>query len=250
MGDAETSEFGTIVPSFMVSDMIGFFQTIDQAWKAMDGDVGRYIVSEYEQRAKVKILGWLELGGMSGICCNKKLIRSSDDFKGLLVRAPTKTRLLFMEDLGAKPVSMSSAEVYTALQYGTLDAVDTAIDSIVTRKFYQVARNITIGPWTPSHSTGIAMNLDLWNKLSHEDQTAFLECAKFGTEYTRTETAATDAAALKFLKSQQDVQVFEVPAETLNSWRSASYPRQLKLLEELAGKEQAKKLLDLAGQYK
>jgi len=249
-GEIDACEFTPIVPSLGINDVIGLFATKEQAWKAMDGDLGSFLEKEFEEKANIKILSWLELGGTDGLCCAKKSIRSLEDFEGLLVRAPTPNVLLFLEDVGATPVAMSSAEVYTAIQYGTLDGAITAIDSVVRRKFYEVAPYITFVALSPSHSSGIGMNLDVWNKLSPVDQAIFLECARLGTEYTRNQSSAVVAKALKFLKEQPDVEVYEVPADVLKEWQEAAYPGQIKQIEEAAGAEQAKKLVDIVETYK
>jgi TRAP-type C4-dicarboxylate transport system substrate-binding protein len=250
LGEIETGEFAPIVPSISVMDVIGLFATKEQAWRAMDGELGRILEKEMEEKANIKILSWMELGGTDGICNAKQPIQSLDDFKGLLMRAPTPEVLLFLEDMGATPVSMSSSEVYTAIQYGTLDGAVTAIDSVVRRKFYEVAPYITFGALAPSHSPGIGMNLDVWNELSPEDQNAFIECAKLATEYTRSQSSTVVADALKFLKEQPDVEVYEVPADVLKEWQEAAYPGQISQFEEAVGAEQAKQLVDIVQSYK
>jgi len=58
----------------------------------------------------------------TALLSNRK-IKTIDDFKGLLVRSCSPGDRMFVS-LGAKPTYIATPEIYTALQLGTIDAVD------------------------------------------------------------------------------------------------------------------------------
>ena len=251
MADALSIRFSKVVPeALVVSGLCGLGESASQFHRALDGKLGELLDKEFQRKAKVKVIAWTELGGTDGIVCKKKQIRTIGDFKGLLIRAPGPANMLFLKDVEASPVSISSAEVYTALQYGTIDGAITAMDSVVKRKFHEVAPNVTWAFIGYTMSTGLAMNLDKWNTLPPDIQKIFLESGKLATEYTRTHSWNVKTEAVTFLKAQSKVHFYEVPKKEFSAWQEKVLPSQIKLLKKVAGAQRATELLDILDSYR
>jgi len=251
MGDALSIRFSKVVPeALLVSGLCGLGESESQFHRALDGELGALLDKEFQKKANIKVIAWTELGGTDGIVCKKKQIRTIEDFKGLLIRAPGPANILFLRDVEASPVDVSSAEVYTALQYGTIDGAITALDSVVKRKFYEVAPHVTSASIGCTMSTALAMNLDKWNKLSPNIQKIFLECGKLAAEYTRTHSWNVKTEAVKFLEAQPKVHLYEVPKQEFLSWQEKVLPSQIKLLKKVAGEQRAVELLGILDSYR
>jgi TRAP-type C4-dicarboxylate transport system substrate-binding protein len=64
--------------------------------------------------------------------------------KGLKIRVPdAPAYLAFPKSLGANPTPIAFAEVYLALQNGTVDAQENPLPTIEAKKFYEVQKNIS-----------------------------------------------------------------------------------------------------------
>jgi len=251
MGDALSIRFSKVVPeALLVSGLCGLGESASQFHRALDGKLGELLEKEFQKKANAKVIAWTELGGTDGIVCKKKQIRTIEDFKGLLIRAPGPANMLFLKDVEASPVSISSAEVYTALQYGTIDGAITALDSVVKRKFFEVAPNVTWAFIGYTMSTALAMNLDKWNKLPPDIQDIFLESGKLATKYTRTHSWNVKTEAVKFLKAQPKVHFYEVPKKEFSAWQEKVLQSQIKLLKKVAGEQRAVELLDILDSYR
>jgi TRAP-type C4-dicarboxylate transport system substrate-binding protein len=74
---------------------------------------------------------------------SKFLVNSLDDLKGKKVRIFAKSQADFFQALGAEPVSIPLAEVYTALERGTVDAVVTGPESGAGLKLNEVVGHVT-----------------------------------------------------------------------------------------------------------
>jgi len=130
----------TLVPNASVSG-IGFaFPDYASVWKAMDGKLGDYVRG---QIAKAGIIAMDKIwdNGFRQITTSTKPIQTADDLKGLKIRVPVSPLWTSMfKAFGSAPASLNFAEVYTALQTGTVDAQENPLAIISTAKLYEVQK--------------------------------------------------------------------------------------------------------------
>src|SRR6516165_1415427 len=76
--------------------------------------------------------------------CNKPLVMP-DDFRGLKMRIQgSKVLDAVARELGAIPQIMAFSELYQALQTGVVDGEDNVPSNILTQKFYEVQKHLTV----------------------------------------------------------------------------------------------------------
>ncbi|MEO8739156.1 MAG: sialic acid TRAP transporter substrate-binding protein SiaP [Casimicrobiaceae bacterium] len=102
-------------------------------------------------------------------------VRVPADMKGMKFRTPdSPLYTLFPKAVGANPTPIAFAEVYLALQNGTVDGQENPLPTILAKKFYEVNKNISLtGHMTDSLVTLVAPGV--WKKLSPADQKIFQE---------------------------------------------------------------------------
>lgn len=110
--------------------------------------------------------------GERHVTSNKPVARP-EDMKGLKIRVPdAPLYTMFPRAVGANPTPIAFAEVYLALQNGTVDAQENPLPTIEAKKFYEVQKNIVLtGHITDSLLTVISGIT--WNKLMPADQQVF-----------------------------------------------------------------------------
>ena len=114
---------------------------------------------------------------------NKKLVKTPEDIKGMVFRVPsTPLFVQIFEALGAKPVPLSSGEIYTAIQLGTVSGEDNSIPVQYDFKTHEVAKNFTIWNYIADLST-MFINRELWEGMSDADKAVFLEGAKIWIDH-------------------------------------------------------------------
>ena len=83
------------------------------------------------------------------------------------------------------PTPIAFAEVYLALQNGTVDAQENPLPTIEAKKFYEVQKNISL----TGHIVDSLLTVDLaarrWNKLSDADKKIFTEVTRRGRRQGR-----------------------------------------------------------------
>lgn len=99
-------------------------------------------------------------------------IKSPENMKGLKIRVPNAPLyMMFPLAVDANPTPIAFAEVYLALQQGTVDAQENPLPTIQAKKFYEVQKYISL----TGHISDALMTIvggPAWGAMSPEDQTA------------------------------------------------------------------------------
>jgi len=109
---------------------------------------------------------------------SNKPINKPEDMKGLKIRVPdAPLYTMFPRAVGANPTPIAFAEVYLALQNGTVDAQENPLPTIDAKKFYEVQKYIVLtGHITDALITIVAGGT--WGKLSEVDKKVFEDVLK------------------------------------------------------------------------
>ncbi|PWV99273.1 tripartite ATP-independent transporter DctP family solute receptor [Hoeflea marina] len=99
-------------------------------------------------------------------------IKTPADMKGLKIRVPNAPLyMMFPIAVEANPTPIAFAEVYLALQQGTVDAQENPLPTIQAKKFHEVQKYITL----TGHISDALMTIvggPTWGGMSAEDQAA------------------------------------------------------------------------------
>jgi TRAP-type mannitol/chloroaromatic compound transport system substrate-binding protein len=134
---------------------------------------------------------------------SRKPVRTMADLNGLKLRT-AGAWLEISKSLGAAPVTMPGAEVYTSIERGAIDATEwgTLYENQSTG-FHKVAKYVIIpGVHQPVAPFEVMFNKDAWAKLSAMDQALIEQAAKLVTFETWTKIGQEDAKALDFYRKQ------------------------------------------------
>ncbi len=143
-----------------------------------------------------------------------KAVNSTKDFADVKARTYDKNSANFVKMAGGNAVALPWGEVYSALQTGMVNGVVTSSASGKDGKLWEVLKNFTkIGYAYPLQA--VTINLDYWNSLSKDQQTAMLKAAKEIEAMQWEESKKEDAVALKML-GDNGMRVSE-PSATLKS---------------------------------
>ena len=146
-------------------------------WKAYrDSKLFRDIAKGYEDKTKHKIAA-LTYYGERMVTANKG-IKKPEDMKGMKLRVPpAPLYLMLAKSVGANATPIAFAEVYLALQQGTVDGQENPLPTIMAKKFYEVQSHIMLtGHITESLLTIVGRHV--WTKLSHDDKKVFADTMK------------------------------------------------------------------------
>jgi TRAP-type C4-dicarboxylate transport system substrate-binding protein len=149
-----------------------------------------------------------------------------EDFKGKKIRCPGANLATLVKSIGATPLSVSGGEVYTSLQTGVIDSNFTDAPYMVSSKFYEVAKHLTIlghgGAGLPLFDRiGYAINTKSLKKLSSQDQEILLKVSKKMAAVATDKMKAESQKALNALK-KNGVEFHYLSAEDIAKWDKES----------------------------
>jgi len=163
--------------SLPISAMISSMLAIGEDPKVMAAAMNEFQLLNCErcteERANNNVIGlsWSATGAYHVMC--KDPIKGLSDLQGKKIRATSGIGIA-MQAIGAAPVSITTAEMYEAMQRGQLDC---AVGASAWLDTYNL-KDFTKGIWSNAVGSYFgtmnwAINLDVWNDLSEEQQKAF-----------------------------------------------------------------------------
>ncbi|MEA2879043.1 MAG: hypothetical protein QOF14_4239 [Hyphomicrobiales bacterium] len=202
-------------------------------WKAYrDSKLFRDIAKGYEDKTKHKVIA-LTYYGQRMVTANKA-INKPEDMKGMKLRVPPAPLfLMFTKSVGANATPIAFAEVYLALQQGTVDGQENPLPTIMAKKFYEVQTHIMLtGHITESLLTIVGSGV--WAKLSEPEKKIFeevlIEAASRATNQIRASEQKTADELRKLGKTvvEPDRAAFRAAALPLHNdgsggWSQAEY---------------------------
>lgn len=228
MGLNSTAMWTTVIPALNVLDVPFLLPTYESVAKAIDGGLGRTLDEEFEKKG-VHNLIWADYGYVQ-FANNKRPLTKPEDFAGLQLRGYGQIPAETIQALGASPVTMGAAEVYMAIQRGTIDGQTSGTTAMFARKIYEVAKYLTMTNHAFCEFT-LAMNKAKWDALAPEQQKALTEAAAEIRDEIRKETRAEDDKTAAELR-KAGMEVFEVPASDVAMWQAATMPVREKFIRD------------------
>lgn len=191
----------------------GCWASYDHYFRFLDTPEVRKLASaEFTRYFNSQLLAALAFGtGLVGR--RDKPIEKVADYKGLKMRTSGTAQATMYKALGAIPVGLSSKEIYTALQRGTIQGATSGVSRWRRSKLYEVAPYLTIDPTLPYLSMWLVINNDTWKKLSPADRKIFTDTARQIESWTRKNAAQERTTDLAFLKSKAKALVELPPSE-------------------------------------
>lgn len=224
---ASTSSLSTMYKNYYLFDTPYLFLNSQEVYDiAFNGKAGTKIM---EGVSDVKLRGMaMWENGFRNYTNNAHTIRLPEDVKGQKIRTmENDIHLKAWSAIGANPTPMAFSELFTAMQQGTVDGEENPIGIIVSNRFYEVQKYISLTQhvYTPYC---VVMNPQKYEALNdqqkqavdramkeatqfqielsqEEEQAALAQMEDFGCEVT----ALSDEEKQEFQKIVEDKQIFD-----------------------------------------
>lgn len=176
------------------------FRGPDHLLAYVKSDIFKEMAQGYKEKSGHQILA-VSYYGTRHTTSNRP-IKSCADMKGLKIRVPDVPAYLAMpRACGANTTPIAFAEVYLALQNGTVEAQENPLNTIEAKKFYEVQKNIILTGHIVDHLNTVASK-QLWDKLSPEDRNIFSDVAQEAAERTTKKIQADEIKLVQFFKDK------------------------------------------------
>ena len=195
-----TGPVPNFVPETRILDVPFLFRDKAHARAVLDGPIGQELLATFEPKG-MKALAWGE-NGVRHMTNSKRAVNSPDDLKGLKMRTmENSVHVAAYKSLGIVTTPMAFAEVFTALQQGTVDGQENPLSVIMAANFDQVQKHLTLTGHVYSPAV-ILMNKGTFDKLSAADKKIFLDSAKEAVKVNRARVDKDDANGVAELRKK------------------------------------------------
>ena len=189
-------------PPLAVSYFPFIFRDADHMLKYGKSDVFKELTKGYDEKSGNHVTALTYYGARQVTSSAARPIAKPEDMKGLKIRVPdAPAYLAFPKSLGANATPIAFAEVYLALQNGTVDAQENPLPTIEAKKFYEVQKNISLtGHIIDSLLTVVSGQL--WGKLSADEKKMFSEVMEEAADKTGREIIASETRLVEEFKKR------------------------------------------------
>ncbi|CAM8647251.1 DctP TRAP-type C4-dicarboxylate transport system, periplasmic component [Comamonadaceae bacterium] len=178
----------------------------------LDGPVGDKIRNKLQDKGLVGLAYWEN--GFRNLTNSKRAINKVEDLEGIKLRVMQNNVFLnSFKTLGANAVPMAFSELFSALETNTVDGQENPFNTILSSKFYEVQKYVTVtnhvySPWI------VLVSKKWWDQLSKDEQKILSDAAKLSRDFERKDTREEASKAVADLKAK-GMQINELsPAES------------------------------------
>ncbi|MFO1037650.1 MAG: TRAP transporter substrate-binding protein [Geminicoccaceae bacterium] len=215
------SKFDRYTKKLAVFDLPFLFDDIAAVDRFQHSEPGVQLLSSMDD-VGFKGLGYWH-NGLKQLSANKAL-RMPEDARGLKFRIQASDVLQAQfEALGANPQKMAFAEVYQALQVGTVDGQENTWSNIYSQKYFEVQKYIT------ASNHGLLDYLfmtstEFWNGLPDDVRTTLEGVAAEATDHVNKVANDLNEGDRKKIAEAGTSEIIELTPEERQTWRTAMRP--------------------------
>ena len=161
--------------------------------------------------------------GATVFTANRPLIWP-DDFRGLKLRIQGgKVQDAVARELGALPQILAFSQVYQSLQTGVVDGEDNVPSNILTQKFYEVQKHLTVS-FHGRITYALITNKTFWNSLPEDVRKELDRAVKESTEFFNATAAKDNADALEKIKASGKTEIHVLTEAERKAWIAKLMP--------------------------
>jgi tripartite ATP-independent transporter DctP family solute receptor len=185
------------------------FNNAQEADAVLDGPVGTKVKAKLEEKGLVGLVYWEN--GFRNLTNNKRAVTKLEDLDGIKLRVMQNPVFLdSFKTLGANAIPLPFSELFSALETKAVDGQENPFNTIVSSKFYEVQKYLTVtnhvySPWI------VTVSKKFWDGLSPAEKKVLMDAAVKSRDFERKDTRDEAAKALADLKGK-GMQINELSA--------------------------------------
>ena len=189
----------------------------------LDGPIGDKIKDKLQEKGLVGLVYWEN--GFRNLTNSKRPVTKVEDMDGIKLRVMQNNVFLnSFKTLGANAIPMAFSELFGALETKTVDGQENPYNTILSSKFYEVQKYLTVtnhvySPWI------VLVSKKWWDQLSKDEQKVLSDAAKASRDYERKDTREEASKAMAELKAKGMLvnELSPVEAERMRSKLTSVY---------------------------
>ena len=220
-------------------------QSLDEAKKLTQGEIGKELTENTLRDANVRIVGWA-YSGFRVLTNSKRPVKTLADLQGLKIRVPkNEIMIATYQSWGINPTPMAWSETFTALQQGVVDGQDNPYITVSAMKFNEVQKYITNLRYVFSLEP-LVVSESMFKRQPADVKKAILDAGAEATEHSFKYLQDTESKIKKDLvaKGMQIVEPADGEKEFIAKATSTVWP---KFYKSIGGKDKLDKVQKVLG---
>jgi TRAP-type C4-dicarboxylate transport system substrate-binding protein len=190
------------VPAWSLMTSAYLFRDADHMKKVFKSDVGREFIKLAKDKLDIQIITPVYFGARHVNLRPDKPIKTPADLAGVKLRMPPGEFWQFLgESLGANPTPVAYAELYTALQTGTVDGQDNPLVSSKLMKFDEVTTQFVLTGHVIGYDV-MSISGKIWDAMKPEQRAKFQAAAEKAIDDTTAKFNAQEKDVIEYFKKE------------------------------------------------
>jgi len=190
------------IPAWSLMTAAFLFRDADHMKKTFKSDVGKEFIKLAKDQLGIQIITPVYFGSRSVNLKPEKQIKTPADMAGIKLRMPPGEFWQFLgESLGANPTPVAYAELYTALQTGTVDGQDNPVVASKLMKFDEVTTQFVLTKHVIAYDV-MAIRSKIWDAMKPTQQAKFQAAADKMSGENIKRFDAQEAETLEYFKKE------------------------------------------------
>lgn len=215
------SKFDKYTKKLAVFDLPFLFNDVAAIDKFQSGKDGQALLTSLEDKGFTGLAYWHN--GMKQLSANKPLLTPAEA-KGLKFRIQSSDVLQAQfEAVGAVPQKLAFAEVYQALQVGTVDGQENTWSNIFSQKFHEAQKHFV----ESNHGVidyMVVTNAEWWKGLPDDVKEGLTKAMAEATKVNNDVADKLNEEAKAKIQAAGTSEIHELTAEQKAAWREAMKP--------------------------
>jgi len=213
------------IPAWSLMTAAFLFRDADHMTKTFKSDVGQDFIKLAKEKLGIQIITPVYFGSRSVNLKPDKTIKTPADMAGIKLRMPPGEFWQFLgESLGANPTPVAYAELYTALQTGTVDGQDNPMVNSKLMKFDEVTTQFVLTRHVIGYDV-MAIRAKIWDAMNAAQQAKFQNAADQAMDDNTARFTAQEAEVIEYFK-QEGKKVYEPVQNAFRSFAQKKYLEQ------------------------
>src|SRR4051794_15491605 len=190
------------IPAWSLLTSAFLFRDADHMAKTFKSDVGKSFIKMAKDQLGIQVITPIYFGSRSINLKPAKEIKTPADMSGIKLRMPPGEFWQFLgESLGANPTPVAYAELYTALQTGTVDGQDNPVVASKLMKFDEVTTQFVLTKHVIAYDV-MVIRSKIWDAMSPEQQAKFQAAADKISAENIKRFDSQEAETLEYFKKE------------------------------------------------
>ncbi len=210
------------IPAWSLLTSAYLFRDADHMKKVFKSDIGKEFIKMAKDQLGIQIITPVYFGARNVNLKPDKQIKTPADLQGIKLRMPPGEFWQFLgESLGANPTPVAYAELYTALQTGTVDGQDNPLVNSKLMKFDEVTSQFVLTRHVIGYDV-MAIRSKIWDAMKPEKQAKFQAAADKTMDDNTAKFIAQESDVIAYFK-KEGKKVYEPDQNAFRAFAQKKY---------------------------